>query len=59
MIRLARSVYGIEKRGGESRIVRAFPADRPVERVQGDAKIRRFLEKEGFHAERIGGHGVI
>jgi len=68
MTRLDRSVYRIDRRDGESWVVRAFPADRPVERVQGDAEILRFLEKQGFHAERIanpdavtfpGGQGVI
>jgi len=53
MTRLDRSVYRIDRRDGESWVVRAFPADRPVERVRGDAEILRFLEKQGFHAERI------
>ena len=68
MTRLDRSVYRIDKRDGESWVVRAFPADRKVERVQGDAEILQFLEKQGFSAERVaspepvtspGGQGVI
>ena len=53
MTRLDRSVYRIDKRDGESWVVRAFPVDRSVERVQGDAEILRFLEKHGLPAERI------
>ena len=68
MTRLDRSVYRIDKRDGESWVVRAFSADRKVERVQGDAEILQFLEKQGFSAERVaspepvtspGGQGVI
>jgi Ser/Thr protein kinase RdoA (MazF antagonist) len=66
--RLDRSVYRIDRRDGESWVVRAFPADRPVERVQGDAEILQFLEQHDFPAERTanpapvtspGGQGVI
>jgi len=68
MTRLDRSVYRIDRRDGESWVVRAFPADRPVERVQGEAEILQFLEEQGFPSERIanqepvtfpGGQGVI
>ena len=68
MTRLDRSVYRVDRRAGESWVVRAFPPGRPVERVQGDAEILQFLEERGFPAERTanpepvtspGGQGVI
>jgi len=53
MARLDRSVYRIDGRDGEGWVARAFPADRPVERVQGDAEILQFLDKQGYPSERI------
>jgi len=66
--RLDRGVLRIDRREGRSWVARIFPADRPIERVLGDAEILQFLEKQGFPAERCaspepvsspGGRGVL
>jgi Ser/Thr protein kinase RdoA (MazF antagonist) len=66
--RLDRGVYRVNRQEGSSWVVRAFPAERGIERVQGDAEVLRFLEQNGFPAERCarpdavtspGGRGVI
>ena len=66
--RLDRGVYRVDRSDGPKWIARAFPAERAVERVQGDAEVLRFLEEQDFPAERCarpdpvsapGGRGVI
>ena len=48
-----KAVYRFEIDGGEPLVARLFPADRPGERVAGDAAILRYLEAEGVPAERV------
>jgi Ser/Thr protein kinase RdoA (MazF antagonist) len=66
--RLERGVYRVDRQEGKSWVARVFPAERPVELVQGDADVLRFLEEHGFPAERCarpdpvsapGGRGVL
>ena len=66
--RLDRGVFRMDRQSGRSWIVRIFPVDRPIERVQGDAEVLKFLEKNQFPAERCadpspvtspGGRGVL
>jgi Ser/Thr protein kinase RdoA (MazF antagonist) len=66
--RLERGVYRVDRQEGRSWVARVFPAERPVELVQGDADVLRFLEEHGFPAERCarpdpvsapGGRGVL
>lgn len=46
-------VFRIDRRDGEPWVARAFPPARPRSRVEGDAAILRFLEREGYPAERL------
>jgi Ser/Thr protein kinase RdoA (MazF antagonist) len=50
--RLDRGVYRVDRQTGNSWVVRVFPPSRPFAKVLGDAEILRFLEKQGFPAER-------
>jgi Ser/Thr protein kinase RdoA (MazF antagonist) len=45
-------VMGIERADGPDWVARVFPAGRSKEAVAGDADVLRFLEKQGFPAER-------
>jgi Ser/Thr protein kinase RdoA (MazF antagonist) len=57
-IRIARlttldgGVFRVDRHDGPSWVARAFPAARPVERVDGDATVLRYVEEHGFPAER-------
>jgi len=66
--RLDRGVYRVDRKDGPNWIARVFPAERAVERVQGDAEVLKFLQMQGFPAERCarpdpvtapGGRGVL
>lgn len=46
------SVHRIDRHDGPSWIARVFPRVRPVDAVEGDADILRFVEAHGFPAER-------
>jgi Ser/Thr protein kinase RdoA (MazF antagonist) len=46
-------VFRIDRRGGGSWVARAFPPARPRAGVEGDAAILRFLERQGYPAERL------
>lgn len=46
-------VFRIDRRDGEPWIARAFPPARPRRGVEGDAAILRFLEQQGYPAERL------
>jgi len=68
LTRLDRGVYRVDRKDGQNWIARVFPAEREVERVQGDAEVLQFLEEQGFPAERCarpnavsapGGRGVL
>jgi hypothetical protein len=42
------AVWRVDRRDGASWVARVFPAERPLEAVQGDAGILRSLERRGF-----------
>src|SRR6202046_4733314 len=46
-------VFRIDRRDGGSWVARAFPPARPRAGVEGDAAILRFLERQGYPAERL------
>jgi Ser/Thr protein kinase RdoA (MazF antagonist) len=46
-------VFRIDRRDGEPWVARAFPPARPRAGVEGDAAILRFLERQGYPAERL------
>jgi Ser/Thr protein kinase RdoA (MazF antagonist) len=46
-------VFRIDRNDGEPWVARAFPPARPRARVEGDATILRFLERQGYPAERL------
>lgn len=46
-------VFRIDRHDGEPWIARAFPPARPRLGVEGDAAILRFLERQGYPAERL------
>jgi Ser/Thr protein kinase RdoA (MazF antagonist) len=46
-------VFRIDRSDGEPWVARAFPPARPRAGVEGDAAILRFLEQQGFPAERL------
>jgi Ser/Thr protein kinase RdoA (MazF antagonist) len=46
-------VFRIDRNDGEPWVARAFPPGRPRAGVEGDAAILRFLERNGYPAERL------
>ena len=46
-------VFRIERRDGDPWIARVFPPARPKAGVEGDAAILRYLERQGYPAERL------
>src|ERR1700749_3745018 len=46
-------VFRIDSRDGAPWVARAFPPARPRSGVEGDAAILRFLERQGYPAERL------
>src|SRR5262245_14044924 len=46
-------VYRVEKNDDEPWVARIFPSVRPMDRVEGDARILRLLEQHEFAAERL------
>ena len=46
-------VFRVDRAQGEPWVARAFPPGRPRRRVEGDAAILRFLERQGYPAERL------
>jgi len=50
--RLDRGVFSLQLRDGRRWIARVFPPSRPLEQVEGDARILQFLEQQNFPAER-------
>jgi Ser/Thr protein kinase RdoA (MazF antagonist) len=46
-------VFRIDRKDGEPWVARAFPPARPRARVEGDAAILRFLERQNYPAERL------
>jgi Ser/Thr protein kinase RdoA (MazF antagonist) len=46
------SVHRVDRRDGPSWVARTFPAERPLDAIEGDAEILRFLEAQQFPAER-------
>ena len=46
-------VFRIDRRDGGSWVARAFPPARPRAGAEGDAAILRFLERQGYPAERL------
>lgn len=50
--RLDRGVFSLHLQDGRRWIARVFPTSRPLEQIEGDASILRFLEQQKFPAER-------
>jgi Ser/Thr protein kinase RdoA (MazF antagonist) len=48
-----KAIYRLDRAGGGPLVVRLFPADRPLDRVVGDAAVLRHLEAEDIPAERV------
>src|SRR5690349_5458734 len=46
-------IFRIDRTDGDPWIARAFPPARPRRGVEGDAAILRFLEQQGYPAERL------
>lgn len=46
-------VFRVDRKDGEPWVARAFPPGRPRAGVEGDAAILRFLERQGYPAERL------
>ena len=46
-------VFRVDRSDGEPWVARAFPPARPHSGVEGDAAILRFLERQGYPAERL------
>jgi len=46
-------LFRVDRPDGRPWVARVFPSARPIERAHGDAEILRFLEGEGFPAERL------
>ncbi|MGH9047512.1 MAG: phosphotransferase enzyme family protein, partial [Acidimicrobiales bacterium] len=46
-------VFRVDLKDGDPWVVRAFPPARPRVRVEGDAAVLRFLEREDYPAERV------
>jgi Ser/Thr protein kinase RdoA (MazF antagonist) len=52
-------VFRIDRRDGGSWVARAFPPARPRAGVAGDAAILRFLERQGYPAERLAADDAV
>ena len=46
-------VIGVDRSDGPSWIARVFEQARPMARVQGDVALLRYLQEQGFPAERL------
>jgi Ser/Thr protein kinase RdoA (MazF antagonist) len=46
-------VFRVDREDGDPWVVRAFPPARPRVGVEGDAAVLRFLERDGYPAERV------
>lgn len=67
----AKGVYRVDHHGGAPWVVRHYPAERPMERLLGQAAIMRHVERHGIETERVvptadgsettelGGRGVL
>lgn len=53
------SVFGIDRNDGDPWVARAFPPDRPRSAVEGDAEILRFLQQQGYPAERLAADDAV
>ena len=49
-----KAIYRVERHDGPAWVVRLFPRSRPIERVEGDPAILRYVESHGVPAERLG-----
>jgi Ser/Thr protein kinase RdoA (MazF antagonist) len=52
-------VFRIDRSDGEPWVARAFPPARPRAGVEGDAAILRFLERQGYPAERLAADDAV
>jgi Ser/Thr protein kinase RdoA (MazF antagonist) len=52
-------VFRIDRTDGEAWVARAFPPARPRAGVEGDAAILRFLERQGYPAERLAADDAV
>jgi Ser/Thr protein kinase RdoA (MazF antagonist) len=52
-------VFRVDRHDGDPWIARVFPPARPRVGVEGDAAILRFLERQGFPAERLAVDGAV
>jgi Ser/Thr protein kinase RdoA (MazF antagonist) len=52
-------VFRIDRSDGEPWVARAFPPARPRSGVEGDAAILRFLERQGYPAERLAAEDAV
>ena len=48
-------VFRVDREDGPPWVARVFPSVRPLDQVEGDARILRALERQGFPAERCAG----
>jgi Ser/Thr protein kinase RdoA (MazF antagonist) len=52
-------VFRIDRSDGDPWVARAFPPARPKAGVEGDAAILRFLERQGYPAERLASDDAV
>jgi Ser/Thr protein kinase RdoA (MazF antagonist) len=52
-------VFRIDRSDGDPWVARAFPPARPRAGVEGDAAILRFLERQGYPAERLAADDAV
>ena len=52
-------VFRIDRNDGSPWVARAFPPARPRARVEGDAAILRFLERQDYPAERLAADDAV
>jgi Ser/Thr protein kinase RdoA (MazF antagonist) len=52
-------VFRIDRNDGDPWVARAFPPSRPRAGVEGDAAILRFLERQGYPAERLAADDAV
>jgi Ser/Thr protein kinase RdoA (MazF antagonist) len=52
-------VFRIDRKDGDPWVARAFPPARPRAGVEGDAAILRFLERQGYPAERLAADDAV
>jgi Ser/Thr protein kinase RdoA (MazF antagonist) len=59
VVEISRGVFGVARAGRTNWLARVFPASRPAQVVDGDARVLQFLEQHDYPAERCADQNPI